>query len=99
MTGKGKSGEGTRDHPWHLKTPSGTSEFLAFRDETLDPPALVAKSGSTELRHHPRCINDLHSMPKSRGDWLPLGRAADQKAASAGSTEHRGRSSNNPRGG
>src|SRR5437667_5816265 len=58
MAGKAKSGgvgEGTREHPWHLKTPSGTSEFLAFRDETLDPPALVVTSGSTELQYHLRC--------------------------------------------
>jgi len=60
MAGKGKSGEGTREHPWHLKTPIGTSEFQAFRDEALDPPALVVKSGSTELRYHLRCIDDLH---------------------------------------
>ncbi len=51
MASKGKSGgeSGTRDHPWHLKTPSGTSEFSAFRDVKLDPPALVV-TGSTELR-------------------------------------------------
>jgi len=60
MATKGKSGDaGTREHPWQLKTPSGTSEFQAFRDETLDPPALVVKSGSTELRYHLRCISDL----------------------------------------
>jgi len=44
MATKGKSSDtGTREHPWHLKTPSGTSEFQAFRDEKLDPPALVVK--------------------------------------------------------
>jgi hypothetical protein len=32
-------GAGTREQPWSLKTPSGESEFTAFRDETLDPPA------------------------------------------------------------
>src|SRR5207244_11761197 len=81
MAGKGKSsgaGAGTREHTWHLKKPSGTSEFLAFRDETLDPPALVVKSGSTELRDHLPCIHDLHSMLKSRGDWMSLRSADDQ---------------------
>src|SRR5439155_21951977 len=74
MATKGKLGDpGTREHPWHLKTPSGTSEFQAFRDEKLDPPALVVKSGSTELRYHLRCINDLHQMLKSNGDWMLLG--------------------------
>ncbi len=102
MAGKGKSsraGEGTREHPWHLKTPSGTSEFLAFRDETLDPPALVVKSGSTELRYHLRCINDLHSMLKSRGDWMLLGSADEQKPAAEGTIEAWGRSPKNPVGG
>lgn len=102
MAGKGKSsgaGEGTREHPWHLKTPSGTSEFLAFRDEALDPPALVVKSGSTELRYHLRCIADLHSMLKSRGDWIPLGSADEQKPAADGTIEAWGRSTKNPVGG
>ena len=34
-------GAGTREKPWKLKTPGGKAEFVAFRDETLDPPALV----------------------------------------------------------
>src|SRR5881296_1077135 len=101
MAGKGKSsgaGAGTREHPWHLKTPSGTSEFLAFRDETLDPPSLVVKSGSTELRYHLRCVNDLHSMLKSRGDWMLLGSADEQKPAAEGTIEAWGRSSKKSRG-
>ena len=36
-------GQGTKAEPWVLKTPSGSSEFLAYRDEALDPPALVVK--------------------------------------------------------
>ena len=43
-------GQGTRASPWVLKTPSQQSEFTAFRDETLDPPALVVQVGKTELR-------------------------------------------------
>ncbi len=85
MATKGKLGDaGTREHPWHLRTPSGTSEFQAFRDETLDPPALVVKSGSTELRYRLRCINDLHQMLKSNGDWMLLGSADEQKPAPDG---------------
>src|SRR5437899_5336841 len=87
MAGKGQSGEGTREHPWHLKPPSGTSEFQAFRDEALDPPALVVKSGSTELRYHLRCINDLHQMLKSRGEWMPLGSADEQKRSEEHTSE------------
>ncbi|HLQ42106.1 MAG TPA: hypothetical protein VK189_04565 [Thermoplasmata archaeon] len=102
MAGKGKSGgagEGAQEHPWHLKTPSGTSEFLAFRDEALDPPALVVKSGSTELRYHLRCINDLHTMLKSLGDWIALGSADEQKPAADGTVEAWGRSTKNAVGG
>ena len=32
-------GDGTRESPWVLKTPSGGSEYQMFRDESLDPPA------------------------------------------------------------
>jgi hypothetical protein len=36
-------GPGTREQPWALNTPSGGSEFQAFRDEALDPPAMVVE--------------------------------------------------------
>ena len=92
----GIKGDGTREHPWQLKTPSGQSEFLAFRDETLDPPALVVQSGKTELRYHLRCITDLHAMLRSRADWMPLGSADEQKPAAERTVEAWGRSSKNP---
>jgi hypothetical protein len=34
-------GDGTRESPWVLKTPSGGSEYQMYRDEAADPPALV----------------------------------------------------------
>jgi hypothetical protein len=43
------SGPGTRWDPWVLKTPSGQSEYTAYRDETADPPALVVQVGKTEV--------------------------------------------------
>ena len=92
-------GEGTRDHPWNLKTPSGGSEFIAFRDDTLDPPALVVRVGNTELRYRLRCLSDLQSMLKAHGDWMPLGIADEQKPAADGSVEAWGRSAKNPVGG
>lgn len=79
-TSDGK-GRGTREKPWILKTPSGQSEFQAFRDDTLDPPALVVMVGKTELRYHLRCLADLHAMLKKHGDWMPLGSADEQKPA------------------
>ena len=90
---------GTRDRPWLLKTPSGQSEFQAFRDETLDPPALVVQVGKTELRYHLQCLSDLHSMLKAHGDWMPLGSADEQKPAAEGTVEAWGRSRKNPVGG
>jgi hypothetical protein len=92
-------GLGTRQRPWTLKTPSGQSEFQAFRDESLDPPALVVLVGKTELRYHLSCINDLHEMLKAHGDWMPLGNADEQKPAADGTVEAWGRSASNPVGG
>src|SRR5689334_17897458 len=55
-------GAGTREDPWILTTPPGTSEFEAYRDPELDPPALVVQVGATHLRYHLRCVDDLHAM-------------------------------------
>jgi hypothetical protein len=90
---------GTRDQPWTLRTPSGASEYTAFRDETLDPPALVVQVGRSELRYHLRCIDDLHAMLREHGDWMPLGSADEQKPAADGTVEAWARSPENPVGG
>ena len=94
-----KSTEGTREQPWTLKTPSGQSEFTAFRDEAIDPPALVVQVGKTELRYHLRCLEDLHRMLKQHGDWMPLGSADEQKPAADGTVEAWARAPKNPVGG
>ena len=91
--------QGTRDDPWELTTPSGGSQFTAFRDEALDPPALVCQVGKTELRYQLRCIEDLAAMLKARGDWVALGGADEQKPAAEGSVEAWGRAQDNPVGG
>jgi hypothetical protein len=93
------AGSGTREQPWVLKTPSGGSEFQAFRDESLDPPALVVQVGKTEVRYHLRCLDDLHTMLKAHGDWMPLGSADEQKSAADGTVEAWARSPQNPVGG
>lgn len=92
-------GRGTREEPWKLKTPSGGSEFLAFRDEELSPPALVVQVGKTELRYHLSCVEELHAMLKAHGDWMLLGSADEQKPAAEGTVEAWGRSAENPVGG
>ena len=81
---------------WALKTPPGTTEFLAWRDATLDPPALVVQVGKTQLRYHLGCIEDLQVMLKSHGDWMPLGSADEQKPAADGTVEAWGRATSNP---
>ncbi len=95
----GGGGNGTRAAPWVLKTPSLQSEFTVFRDDTLDPPALVVKVGKTELRYHVRCLDDLRAMLKVHGDWMPLGSVDEQKPASEGTVEAWARSPANPVGG
>ncbi len=90
---------GTKGNPWALKTPPGTSEYTAYRDETLDPPALVVQVGSTQLRYQLRCVDDLHAMLKKHGDWVALGSADEQKPAPEGTVEAWGRAATNPVGG
>jgi hypothetical protein len=99
MTAVTADGEGTRESPWILKTPPGRSEYLAFRDETADPPALVVIVGKTELRYRLRCLSDLQAMLRSRGDWMPLGSADEQKPAAEGTVEAWARAADNPVGG
>jgi len=89
-------GTGTREKPWVLKTPPGTSEFQVYRDEAANPPALVCRVGSTELRYQLRCLTDLQAMLKAHGDWMDLGGADEQKPAKDGTVEAWGRSPDNP---
>jgi hypothetical protein len=96
---KAKMTGGAKDNPWKLKTPSGQSEYEAYRDETSDPPALVVNVGKTELRYHLRSIADLHAMLKTHGDWMLLGSADEQKPAADGTVEAWARSASNPVGG
>ena len=92
-------GNGTKDDPWILSTPPGSSQFEAWREPEAEPPALVVQVGSTQLRYHLRAIDDLHAMLKDEGDWVPLGNADEQKEAKAGTVEAWARSADNPVGG
>jgi hypothetical protein len=92
-------GAGTKQNPWTLKTPPGTAEFQAYKDPATDPPALVVQVGSTQLRYHLRCLEDLHAMLKAYGDWMLLGSADEQKPAAEGTVESWARSATNPVGG
>ena len=92
-------GTGTKEKPWRLTTPSGTSQYQMYRDEAADPPALVCTVGTTTLRYQLRCLDDLHAMLKKHGDWMALGSADEQKPAAKGTVEAWGRSADNPVGG
>jgi hypothetical protein len=99
MTENRASGSGTKADPWKLRTPTGTSGYEMYRDETLDPPAIVCQVGTTQLRYDIRAIEDLHAMLKAHGDWMLLGSADEQKEAAPGTVEAWGRSPDNPVGG
>lgn len=95
----GAVGTGTKDSPWQLRTPPGTSEYLMWRDEAAAPPALVCQVGTTQLRYALRCIEDLQAMLREHGGWIALGGADEQKPAAEGTVEAWGRDPSNPVGG
>ena len=90
------SGTGTKESPWQLKTPPGTADYTAWKDESADEPALVVQVGKTQLKYHLRCIEDLHAVLSKQGDWVLLGSADEQKPAADGTVEAWGRSASNP---
>ncbi|WP_278101336.1 DUF6855 family protein [Microbacterium proteolyticum] len=87
--------EGTRDDPWVLRTPPGSSEYTLYRDGD----ELICQVGSTKLTYQARAIEDLHAWLVSQRDWVPLGAADEQKPSAAGTVEEWGRSESNPVGG
>ena len=89
----------TKEKPWALKTPPGTSAYTMHVDEQDGKQVLVCTVGKTILLYDARCIDDLHKMLKSAGDWVDLGGADEQKPAKDGTVEAWGRSTKNPVGG
>ena len=92
-------GGGTREDPWILRTPPGSSEYQMYLDEAADPPALVCVVGKTTLGYQLRCIEDLQAMLVAHGDWIALGGTDEQKPAPEDSVEAWARSDSNPVGG
>ena len=86
----------TKDHPWELKTPPGSSGYTMHVDEKDGQEVLVCTVGKTVLLYDTRCIQDLHAMLKKHGDWMDLGGADEQKTAKEGTVEAWGRSEKNP---
>ena len=89
----------TKDNPWVLATPPGTSEYTMHLDDRDGKPVLVCTVGTTVLYYDPRCVDDLYAMLKNAGDWVELGGADEQKPAKEGTVEAWGRSPANPIGG
>ncbi len=94
--GKVTFGAGTKDDPWLLKTPTLTSDYQAYRDESASPPELVVQVGSTRLTYQLRCLDDAVAMLKKAGDWVPLGTSDEGKPTPEGSLEAWARDTKNP---
>ncbi len=92
-------GSGTKEDPWVMKTPPGKSEYLIWKDEAADPPALMCKVGSTVLGYQLRGLEDCHAMLKAHGDWMELGNKDEGKDTKEGTVEHWARAADNPVGG
>jgi hypothetical protein len=90
---------GSKSNPWKLKTPPLTSDFEMYKDVKEGKEILVCVVGKTILHYDFRCLNDLHSMLKSHGNWIELGSADEQKPAKEGTVEAWGRLESNPVGG
>jgi hypothetical protein len=90
--------KGTKDDPWALKTPPGTSDYTMYREDG-DPATLVCQVGSTKLTYRADAIEDLTAWLRSQSDWVPLGSTDEGKDPAPGTVEEFGRSSSNPVGG
>ena len=77
------SGSGTKDDPWQLSTPPGTSSYSIYRDDSVEPPILVCVVGKTTLTYQARCLDDLHAM-LVRGGGLGAARRRRRAEARAG---------------
>jgi hypothetical protein len=88
--------KGTKENPWKLKTPPGTSEYTMHKEEKDGKEVIVCTVGKTVLLYDARCLTDLHKMLKAHKDWMDLGGADEQKEAKEGTVEAWGRSAKNP---
>ena len=89
----------TKENPWQLKTPPGTSSYEMYMDEKDGKEIIVCVVGKTILHYDARIIEDMHQMLKDNGDWMPMGSKDEKAETKEGTLEDWGRSSNNPIGG
>lgn len=95
----GANGDGTKNDPWTLTTPSGRGELDIYLDDAADPPVIHCQVGKTWLTYHLRALDDLYAMLKESGDWVLLGSSDEGKEPKEGSVEAWARSADNPVGG
>ena len=66
--------EGTKEDPWQLKTPPGTSSYTMYSDKAADPPTLVCQVGSTTLKYQlPSGVPSHYGRREVRQQRLPAG--------------------------
>ena len=94
-----KEAIGSKDSPMTLKTPPQSSEYTMHVEEKDGQDILVCTVGKTKLHYDIRCIDDLHGMLKSHGDWMELGSKDEKQDTKPDTVEEWGRSPNNPVGG
>lgn len=90
-------GSGTEEDPWQLKTPPGTSDFTAWRDEAAG--LLQVQVGTTRLAYRLRGIEDAAAWLKAQAGWVDLGNADEGKPVKDGTLEAWARDPGNPVGG
>ena len=88
--------KGTKESPWKLKTPPGTSAYEMYTEVKDGKEVIVCVVGKTTLLYDYRCLKDLQSMLQKHGDWMELGAADEQKPVKEGTVEAWGRSPKNP---
>ena len=74
----------TKDNPWKLKTPPGTSDYEMYVDTKDGKEIIVCTVGSTVLHYDYRALADLHEMLKKHGDWMELGSKDEKQEAAEG---------------
>ena len=86
----------TKDNPWKLTTPPGTSEYEMWMDEKEGLEIIVCRVGKTILHYDARAINDLHKMLLDHKDWMEMGSKDEKPATKPGTVEDWARSFDNP---
>jgi hypothetical protein len=89
----------TKDNPWKLKTPPGSSAYEMYIDEKDGQEIIVCTVGKTVLTYDYRCLADCHAMLKEHGDWMLLGSKDEKQPTKEGTVEYWARSPENPIGG